>query len=268
MTLLSQDEAFRRDILANPDDDAVRLIYADWLDEQCDRDRADFIRVQCRLAQLKDIDAEKIDLEDHAAELLGIHEGRWRDEIPAAVRGKVAFARGFVEKFRTSPGGWRNHIEELLRVAPIRELEVDDNFSEPLDLWRNLPHVERLRSLRFFNFNKERTTTFLRDNDLRRLETLDVALVSDPDRAFVEVVSASGSFPNLASLRFCTSREAPGVIEALAEAEQLPGLRELVMRGLNSSAAVWHCSFPRPSNAAQGAPPLSPFRRPGGASGG
>src|SRR5215470_11482605 len=109
---MSPDEAFRRDILANPDDDAVRLIYADWLDEHGDRDRADFIRVQCRLAQLEDIDAEKIDLEDRAAELLAIHEGHWRNEIPPAVRGKVAFARGFVEKFRTSPGGWRQQIEE------------------------------------------------------------------------------------------------------------------------------------------------------------
>jgi hypothetical protein len=45
-----------------------------------------------------------------------------------------------------------------------------------------------------------------------------------------------------AAARF-RQRDCPGSANsscaALAEAEQLPGLRELVMRGLNSSAAVW-----------------------------
>ena len=39
-------------VLADPDDDAPRLIYADWLDEQGDCDRAEFIRVQCELARV------------------------------------------------------------------------------------------------------------------------------------------------------------------------------------------------------------------------
>jgi uncharacterized protein (TIGR02996 family) len=40
-------------ILAAPDDDAPRLVYADWLDEQGRGDGADLIRVQCGLAGLK-----------------------------------------------------------------------------------------------------------------------------------------------------------------------------------------------------------------------
>src|SRR5262245_57198091 len=41
-------------ILADPDDDTVRLAYADWLEEQGDpaqQPRAEFIRVQVELAQ-------------------------------------------------------------------------------------------------------------------------------------------------------------------------------------------------------------------------
>src|SRR5579885_46194 len=34
-------------VLAAPDDDAPRLIYADWLDEHGEPARAEFIRVQC-----------------------------------------------------------------------------------------------------------------------------------------------------------------------------------------------------------------------------
>ena len=43
-------EAFLADILANPHEDAVRLIYADWLEEQGDpasMDRSSFIRRRC-----------------------------------------------------------------------------------------------------------------------------------------------------------------------------------------------------------------------------
>ena len=41
--------AFLEAILAAPADDTPRLIYADWLDEHGDPDRAEFIRVQCEL---------------------------------------------------------------------------------------------------------------------------------------------------------------------------------------------------------------------------
>src|SRR5436190_21672658 len=38
-------------ILDSPDDDTPRLVYADWLDEQGETLRAEWIRLQCRLAQ-------------------------------------------------------------------------------------------------------------------------------------------------------------------------------------------------------------------------
>ncbi len=47
MDLLSQHEAFLRAIFDAPDDDTPRLVYADFLQEQGDEDRAEFIRVQC-----------------------------------------------------------------------------------------------------------------------------------------------------------------------------------------------------------------------------
>jgi uncharacterized protein (TIGR02996 family) len=42
-------ETFLADILANPEDDTPRLVYADWLDEHGAEERADLIRVQCEL---------------------------------------------------------------------------------------------------------------------------------------------------------------------------------------------------------------------------
>lgn len=44
--------AFLAAIREAPDDDAPRLIYADWLDENGEAERAEFVRVQCELARL------------------------------------------------------------------------------------------------------------------------------------------------------------------------------------------------------------------------
>jgi uncharacterized protein (TIGR02996 family) len=50
MDLLAQHEAFLRAIYDAPDDDTPRLVYADFLQENGDEDRAELIRVQCELA--------------------------------------------------------------------------------------------------------------------------------------------------------------------------------------------------------------------------
>ena len=47
MDLLSQHEAFLRAIFDTPDDDTARLVYADFLQENGEEDRAQFIRWQC-----------------------------------------------------------------------------------------------------------------------------------------------------------------------------------------------------------------------------
>ncbi len=46
------EQAFLRAIIDEPDDDLHRLAYADWLCEQGEDDRADFIRIQVELARL------------------------------------------------------------------------------------------------------------------------------------------------------------------------------------------------------------------------
>lgn len=50
---MTDREAFMSRIIDSPDDDAPRLVFADWLDEHGEPERAEFIRVQIRLANLK-----------------------------------------------------------------------------------------------------------------------------------------------------------------------------------------------------------------------
>src|SRR5438477_12296826 len=75
-------------ILADPDADAPRLAYADWLEEDGDADRAEFIRVQCALASMPENERAFHPLRPREAELLREHGETWlrpiRDLFPPA----------------------------------------------------------------------------------------------------------------------------------------------------------------------------------------
>jgi uncharacterized protein (TIGR02996 family) len=73
MTAADAHVPFLRAIVAAPDDDLPRLIFADWLDEYGEGERAEFIRVQCELARTSQ---GRMDL--HAS-VGGVEEIRRRD---------------------------------------------------------------------------------------------------------------------------------------------------------------------------------------------
>jgi uncharacterized protein (TIGR02996 family) len=58
---VSSRQAFLEAIAADLDDDAPRLLFADWLEEHGDP-RGEFIRVQCALAGLPADDPRRTDL--------------------------------------------------------------------------------------------------------------------------------------------------------------------------------------------------------------
>jgi uncharacterized protein (TIGR02996 family) len=74
-------------IVANPDEDTPRLVYADWLDENGLADRAEFIRVACRIIRLRPeakrtnrTSAERVELaalEMRASDLLNTSIVEW-----------------------------------------------------------------------------------------------------------------------------------------------------------------------------------------------
>src|SRR5690348_15259175 len=72
--------AFEADIIAHPDDDAPRLILADWLEDHGDEHtaaRAEFIRLQIELAGLGEDDPRRAALERRGKGLLAGHEKAW-----------------------------------------------------------------------------------------------------------------------------------------------------------------------------------------------
>lgn len=88
MDLLSQHEAFLRAIFDAPEDDTPRLVYADFLQENGEDDRAEFIRVQCEIARLRDAGGEDVRLRELFWREVEIAE---RSSVPPTLQ----FTRGF-----------------------------------------------------------------------------------------------------------------------------------------------------------------------------
>jgi uncharacterized protein (TIGR02996 family) len=148
-------DAFLRAIVANPDDDAPRLIYADWLDERGDAERAEFIRLQCSLATEQTKHSPVLlALESRAEDLRARHESEWTPSVASLSRSlRVHFRRGFVETVTLEARAFVAGADELFRLAPVQNLQIVWGADPPHERARfmqtvaGIPHLARLRSL-------------------------------------------------------------------------------------------------------------------------
>jgi uncharacterized protein (TIGR02996 family) len=87
---VKRNDALLQAIFENPDDDAPRLTYADWLDRQGEPTMAEFIRLQEERARLPDVPVSDRarDLERQATRLLRAHRARWFGPLHQA-KGKL-----------------------------------------------------------------------------------------------------------------------------------------------------------------------------------
>ncbi|MCS6866373.1 MAG: TIGR02996 domain-containing protein [Gemmataceae bacterium] len=150
---MNEGEALRAAICEYPDEDAPRLIYADYLEEHGATARAAFIRAQVELARLPPWEPRVVDCRWHQPELLsGI---AFRDELPPSQARSIAwgtqpFRRGFGWNLEVrSVGLWTDYAEPLFRQEPIGQI---DFWGGLLDDWRKLaasPTVQQFRDIAF-----------------------------------------------------------------------------------------------------------------------
>ena len=72
-----QEAAFLRGVSEDPDDDAPRLIFADWLDEHGRADKAAFVRLEVELSRLPQSSERYDSLRDELLRLDGRIDGQW-----------------------------------------------------------------------------------------------------------------------------------------------------------------------------------------------
>lgn len=184
-------DAMIADVVAHPDDDAPRLVYADWLLEQDDpseRDRGEFIQLSCELAKLDDADAGvRAPKVRRAMELLGKHELVWADAMLAPLPSRRitgsdvdwTWSRGFIERYRMGgiTGVFRmGELEKVTKRTPIRDVWVSCAGDDTTREFLNRPWLSSLRSLSVeFRVLADTLRAFFSTKALHQLEHLAVS---------------------------------------------------------------------------------------------
>ena len=83
--MADERKAFLKALKKNEDDVTTRLVYADWLDEHGDADRAEFIRLQCAAAR-GELFARSIVATRRQAVLARDHRDEWLGPLARCVR--------------------------------------------------------------------------------------------------------------------------------------------------------------------------------------
>jgi uncharacterized protein (TIGR02996 family) len=171
--------AFLQAIIEQPGDDAPRLVFADWLEDNNDPERAEFIRVQCECARLPEDDSHRPALEDREHELLARNEQRWLGPLPRYIA-DWQFERGFLTACRTSTCTLVESGDDLFARHPITRLTL-----EPSDAYDPGPVKElgaklwlsRIEELTFsgWEVGPGALEPVVASPHLKRLHTLDIS---------------------------------------------------------------------------------------------
>jgi uncharacterized protein (TIGR02996 family) len=153
--MTADEQALLAAIVADPDDDTPRLVYADWLDENGRPERAEFIRLDCWLSQTKTVKdlkrsckQEREELAARRDQLLKAYATRWRAELPAYAGLRWGpFARGMVESLVVKIAATYSLPDGVADVTPLKCVQL--NYSKDFELrhglaWTCLPRVQTL----------------------------------------------------------------------------------------------------------------------------
>jgi uncharacterized protein (TIGR02996 family) len=224
---MSDADAFLAAIIADPDSDVPRLVFADWLEEHGDTERAEFIRLQCSLERDVLSREETLRVTARVNELIGQHKPSWR--IPK-IPGSQTFQRGFVDQLHISAADLLQYHEVIERTTPIIELRLSaaEQYTNQL---AELPILRRLRRLEIRNENiGPRLRDLCRPNVLPELRSL----VLRNNRLWSEYVTTLSELakhlPKLERLDLSGNPMGDEGMQALAGSENLAGLRELVLQ--------------------------------------
>jgi uncharacterized protein (TIGR02996 family) len=228
-------DAFVNAILASPEDDALRLIYADWLGERgnpSDGALADFIRTQVELYSLSDDDPRRPRLEDQEHELLSRNESHWLGNWPRYLP-HWRFERGFLSEIQTDTSTLVEYGADLFTRHPITRLLL-----QPEDAYEPGPAEEvgaanwlsRLTSLRLdgWHMHVAAAEPILTSSRLTGLSELDAAQIED-DGYFPALLARC---PSVARLRIVGVPGVPGDPAVMVEALESTKVEDLSASGV------------------------------------
>jgi uncharacterized protein (TIGR02996 family) len=216
------DQAFLEDILARPEDDHPRLIYADWLEDHGgDPYRAEFIRVQCELAGLEEHDARHLDLADRQELFLRRFGDGWQPEVPREVRD--GFRRGFVAFLKLEAHQWLRELDRWSAVTPVEGVWFRETH-DAAEIFAS-PALQRLRQV-IVSAGPPGFQELPRSAHLGRLEWLNLTDQWGFRDEHAERVAAA-DLPALVRLEIKFARMTGAGVCTLVASSRLPRLRRL-----------------------------------------
>jgi uncharacterized protein (TIGR02996 family) len=239
-----EEDSLLRAVAANPDDDAVRLVYADWVEEHGAADRAEFIRVQVERARLPEDDGRQAELAAREEELGGARRFGWARAVAYCVG--TRFVRGFPD--RVGHGG-RPARSWKLSAADLEEME---RAMGRLPLRTFASPLLGCRSTRFVGSDQDwfpppgesGPEVLARWPALRRLTALELAEGTSETETCsdftpgLEALAASPYAENVTRLKLGTRQYEPAALRAVAESPRLPRLEDLdLSHGLPNTSA-------------------------------
>jgi uncharacterized protein (TIGR02996 family) len=241
-----EDEGLLQAIIAEPDDDAPRLVYADWLDDHDRPERARLIRVQCEHHQLTELDdaATKGRRAALAAEIVALlkkHKAAWLAELPfcGGVFWRPApndhspagiFERGFINMIMAeSPTALLGDGEREFAVAPVQRLYLGWLGPRAARKFAQWPFLARLRSLEARGAEDRSVAELARSPHLGSLRRLKLAACGITAWG-AEALAGADWLGGLNHLDLSANLIDDTGARALAGAPRLDGLRCLDLR--------------------------------------
>src|SRR5262245_15248054 len=149
MTTTSTEDVLLAEIIARPDEDGPRLVYADWLCEYGGPEgelRGEYIRISCALARLAADDPNRPALVFRKVQLEDSYQ---RSLLVGPVRRLVSsweLHRGFAEVVRSDADLFLTRAEQILAAAPVHTVQIDASTPVMHQL-ADCPHLARLSGL-------------------------------------------------------------------------------------------------------------------------
>jgi uncharacterized protein (TIGR02996 family) len=243
MQTMTHEEAFLADIREHPSDDTPRLIFADWLEENGDPDRGQFIRLQVIAAQ--EGYPEKHPLREQARELLVRNWERWVTPLARLIGseqyepylsekpnplGWRMFPRGFIEQLTLVTRIYITHAKELHRLIPLTHLQLRGGGGLATEL-ASCESLLDLLTLSFIDYYSHPLSpsdmiVLAASPHLRNVRSLHVGHNNLGD-AGVYAIANSSSLTQLGKLNLAENGLTSNAVALLADSKNLGHLREL-----------------------------------------
>jgi uncharacterized protein (TIGR02996 family) len=155
---MSDQQDFFRAIRESPEDDTLRLIFADWLEDRGATDRAEFIRLQIERAQREGEAIDQGEKPGRESELETRFSDRCEELLAAECNGEdvyCEFRRGFVHKICLHVDAFLQHAESIFsRVPLVDSLVLYDVRPKHCQHLAELPSLRRITKLNLEHNNQ------------------------------------------------------------------------------------------------------------------